>query len=216
MPTQENVANNTGAESRVPDLWIWLGRSQAFGLIRKKCTAAQAQCLKQIRDQGWYKLTGLTWAEFCKQHLGIERSHADHIIRRLEQFGEAYFHVSEIMRIATESYRQIVATGVIHDDCVDIDGEAVPIVSENGPRIRAALTALRRELAEARQRKLRPVFPSIISLSRRLDDLVKDIVVIACHSKDTGELAAARGMVNGTASKMRELLKEYPQLRWPR
>ncbi|HSW50959.1 MAG TPA: hypothetical protein VLH09_12325 [Bryobacteraceae bacterium] len=30
-----------------------------------------------------------TWEEFCKQHAGASRAHADQIIRRIEEFGAA-------------------------------------------------------------------------------------------------------------------------------
>jgi hypothetical protein len=54
------------------------------------------------------KALNLTWDEFCKQHAGASRAHADEIIRRLEAFGTAYFRISEIIRISPQSYRAIL------------------------------------------------------------------------------------------------------------
>ncbi|HUI80868.1 MAG TPA: hypothetical protein VLY24_23240 [Bryobacteraceae bacterium] len=43
--------------SQAFDLGTWLGRKQAFGLMAGKCSAADAECLRNIREQ---KLTGLS------------------------------------------------------------------------------------------------------------------------------------------------------------
>ena len=39
-------------KQQILDLGAWLGRHQAFGMIANRCTAADAECLKTIRDQG--------------------------------------------------------------------------------------------------------------------------------------------------------------------
>ena len=57
------------------------------------------------------KALNLTWDEFCKQHAGASRAHADEIIRRLQEFGAAYFRLSEIIRISPQSYRAILWGG---------------------------------------------------------------------------------------------------------
>ena len=54
------------------------------------------------------KALNLTRDEFCKQHAGASRAHADEIIRRLEEFGAAYFRISEIIWISPQSYRAIL------------------------------------------------------------------------------------------------------------
>jgi hypothetical protein len=46
------------------EVGTWLGRHQAFGLIANKCSAADAACLRQIRDSrraGVDYRTGETW-----------------------------------------------------------------------------------------------------------------------------------------------------------
>jgi len=52
-----------------------LGRQQAYALVANQCTAAQAQCLKEIHDTRAYQTYGLTWEQFCDQHAGISRAH---------------------------------------------------------------------------------------------------------------------------------------------
>jgi hypothetical protein len=65
------------------------GPGSAGDNIANHCSAAQAECLTRIRKEGLYKALNLTWDEFCKQHAGASRAHADEIIRRLEEFGAA-------------------------------------------------------------------------------------------------------------------------------
>ena len=52
----------------------WIGRQQAFALIGTKCSAAQAQCLREIRESHAYEKLGVTWDEFCPRYAAISRS----------------------------------------------------------------------------------------------------------------------------------------------
>jgi len=63
------------------DLGAWIGRGQAFSFVANHCSAAQAECLARIREDGLYKALNLTWEEFCTRHAGVNRAHADEIIR---------------------------------------------------------------------------------------------------------------------------------------
>jgi hypothetical protein len=62
------------------DLGACIGWGQAFSFVANHCSAAQAECLTRIRKDGLYKALNLTWEEFCKQHAGVSRAHADEII----------------------------------------------------------------------------------------------------------------------------------------
>ena len=81
------------------DLGTWVGRRQAFGLVSSKCSAADAECLKQIRESKRYKSVAAQWEDFCPRYLGLSRSHADKIIQQFDEFGAAYFELSQIVRI---------------------------------------------------------------------------------------------------------------------
>ncbi len=74
------------------DMGAWVGRQQAFAVIAKKCSAAQALSLKEMKEARGYEKLGLSWDDFCQQHAGISRVHVDHIIRQYEEFGEARPH----------------------------------------------------------------------------------------------------------------------------
>ena len=107
----------------------WVARQQAFAVIAKKCSAAQALSLKQMKESCSYEKLGLSWDNFCQQHAGISRVYADRIIRRYQEFGEACFRLSSLARISPEGYREIAIS--VEDNCIEIDGHQVPIVPEN-------------------------------------------------------------------------------------
>src|ERR1017187_8251111 len=94
-----------------PREWIdagaWVGRQQEFAVIANKCSAGQALSLKHVRETRLFEKVDLTWEEFCKEYAGISRENADRLIRQHEEFGDAYFRLSEIARISPETYRPI-------------------------------------------------------------------------------------------------------------
>src|SRR5450432_2541367 len=127
-----------------PKEWIdagaWVGRQQAFAVIASQCRGAQALSLKHVKDSRWYQQLSLTWEEFCKEYAGISRTHADNVIRQLDEFGEAYFRLSEIARISPETYRRIA--GSVEGGVIEIDGRKLALTQENGLKIRAAIQTL--------------------------------------------------------------------------
>ncbi len=128
----------TNTEEAV-ELCKFLGRSQAFGLVANRCSAAQAQCLKQMKDNGAYKALGLTWEDFCEQQIGISRVTADKLIHELDELGAAYFQLGEIMRISPALFRRLP----VSEEGLEFEGTKIPIAPENAPRIIEAVRALR-------------------------------------------------------------------------
>jgi hypothetical protein len=133
------------------ELGKWVGRGQAFGMISAKASAAQAQCLKRIKDGAEYKTLGLTWDQFCVTHVGVTRPTADKVIAAFEEFGAAYFNLSTVIRISPTNFRQIA--GVVNDSEIEIDGEKVAIVKGNSARISEAIAALRKTV-EAKEERI--------------------------------------------------------------
>jgi hypothetical protein len=129
----------------VLDLGTWMGRKQAFASLAGGCSAADAECLRQMRSQKKHRALGLTWAEFCKQQIGITRQHADRLIRRLEEFGPQYFRLAQATGITPEEYRRIA--GSVNEKGLAHAGELIPITAEDGPRLIAAVDELRRQAA---------------------------------------------------------------------
>ena len=112
-----------------PREWIdagaWVGRQQAFAVITNRCSAAQALCLQQVRETRLFEKLGLTWEDFCKEYAGISRSQADRLIQQHEEFGEAYFRLSEIARISPETYRRIASQ--MSEEGLEIDGRKLAL-----------------------------------------------------------------------------------------
>ena len=186
------------------DLGAWIGRGQAFSFVANHCSAAQAECLTRIRKDGLYKALNLTWEEFCKQHAGASRAHADEIIRRLEEFGAAYFRLSEIIRISPQSYRTIQAT--VKGEAIQVGGESIPITPENAPRIRQAIVALRAELRRSQSAQARYSL-GITELQARLDAWFEDMCSLSRRALDVGERAALHGLIHYTLNKIKRLAR---------
>src|SRR3974390_784713 len=133
----ENFEQTTTAEPAALtafEIGAWTGKSQAFHVVARQCTAAEAACLKQIRDTRSYQCLNLTWAEFCERQLGISDSYANQIIQRLEEFGKPFFDLQAIAPIAARKYRAIAPA--VSAQGIETEGEIVPLIPENAPKIR--------------------------------------------------------------------------------
>ena len=171
MSQEKNRESGQNKEA-VMNLGAWLGRHQAFGLIANRCSAADAECLKAIRDGGEYKQLGLTWEQFCVKHGGVSRVHAERQIHCLEEFGGNFFRFAEVMPITPATYRLIA--GAVSDQGLECNGERIPLVRENHDKVAAAVTAIR---AKAETRTTGS--PSIAAARKRLDALLADAHVVA-------------------------------------
>ena len=139
--SQEKDSQNSQNKEALMNLGAWLGRHQAFGLIANRCSAADAECLKAIRDGGEYKQLGLTWEQFCGKHAGVSRVYADRQIHCLEEFGGNYFRFADVMPISQATYRLIA--GAVSDQGLECNGERIPLVRENRGKVAAAIEAMR-------------------------------------------------------------------------
>lgn len=203
------------------DLGTQIGRNQAFGVVASKSAMAQAQILAEIRESESYKLLGLTFEEFCNSHVGLSLRTVESIIHNLKEFGETYHRLSEIVRISPETYRLLA--GKIQDQQIEIDGEMLPIVSENAIRIREAVYRLRAELRlaqhEVRQaqedvRKANDAAaglasPDVISLQTRLDACFVDMRRIFPSLAVKHEDAPIRGLVTYAIERLRDLARYF-------
>ena len=160
------------------EVGTWIGRHQAFGLIASKCSAADAACLREIRDNKHYRVLGLTWDEFCSRHAGVDHRTADRIVERLEEFGEAYFNLSQLMPIQPSGYRELASS--VTGNTIELDGRKIPITPENAPHIIEAVRELRSRL-DREQSKSRIPFSA---LQNRLD---------LCHSELAGAIRRGVG-----------------------
>jgi hypothetical protein len=163
------------------DLGTWLGRHQAFGLIANRCSAADAECLKTMRNSGDYTKLGLTWDEFCQNHAGVSRAYADRLIGYLDEFGANYFRLAEVMRISAETFRLIA--GSVGESGIEFNGLNIPINRENRRKILAAVQAARATSESKRTHR-----PNVSAARKRLDAFLSDARAISKTSAQRAEL----------------------------
>ena len=139
---ENGPAGSTSVDEALFDLGTWLGRHQALGMVASRCSAADAECLRSIRQGGRYKRLGLSWERFCSERAGISRAQADRLIRQLEEFGPNYFRLAEMTEVSPATYRLVA--GSVSDAGIQVDGETVAICPDNRDRIVAAVEAARK------------------------------------------------------------------------
>jgi hypothetical protein len=188
------------------DAAVCIGRQQAFGAIANKCSAGQAEALKQLRDERSYEHYGLTWEEFCVTHAGISRSLADRIISRIEEFGETYFRLSQITRISDATYRRLAPN--IEDETIDIDGEKIPLNPDNTPRLRAAIHRFRSQIQKTRT-DAEAHEASITALCDRTRALVEELDRRSILVLPDGEYAALKSLVEFSITNFTRLRHKY-------
>jgi hypothetical protein len=126
--------------SAAVDLGRWLGRREAFSMVAGRCSAAEAESLRRIRDDKLYLGCSRTWDEFCERELGASRRNINRVISYLEEFGPQYFQVVQLTRISPQQYRAIASH--IDEGAVNLNGEVVALLPENQQKISEAVKAL--------------------------------------------------------------------------
>jgi hypothetical protein len=153
------------------DLGMILGRNQAFGLIAGRSAAAQAACLREIRDKKLYRKRCPDWDQFCREHLHMGRSQANHVIQLLNEFGPDYFELSQLTRISPETYRAIQPA--LQDKALNFEGEAIALIPENAARVSAAVAQLRKATAPEQSKSAEE--KQLDALEKRCSAIVDEI-----------------------------------------
>ncbi len=139
MEEVTDVSSPAGKQGEL-DLVRWLGRRDAFGMIAGRCSAADVECMRHIRDGQLYKGNAKDWSEFCDKELHMSKTNANRLISQLEQFGPEYFHIAQITRISVAGYRAIAPA--VSAEGIECNGELIPFHEGNSERIAAAVSAL--------------------------------------------------------------------------
>jgi len=195
------------------DLGSWVGLQKAFANVSSGCSAARAQCLKQVRDSHMLDDLGFTWEEFCTLHAGISRRHADNLIHQYERFGDAYFRLTEIAPVSPKTFQQIAAQ--VTPDTIEIEGQPLALTPENAPRIRAAIQSLRRQLQHPSNDPSNGPRPpaNIIELRVRLDAVLSDAAkafhALSPIAPSELESASLRGFAAYGLDQFRALSRDF-------
>jgi len=150
-------AGEETAESKL-NIGRWLGRHEAFDMVARGCSGVDAACLKKVREEKLYLAVAPNWDQFCKTELRTTRKRIDGMIRRLDEFGPAYFDLSRLTHVTADEYRQIAPA--VSAEGVKIADEVVAIAPENKEKLDAAVAAVRKK--RARPASKRKSFDSVL------------------------------------------------------
>ena len=141
---QESLGGLPPVSAALLEVGVALGQNHAFGLIAGRCSAAQAEGLRRLREEKLYKRCTEKWDDFCSRFLNLSRAEANRTIRLWEEFGAAYFELSQLTRVSPETFRAIAPA--IQDGALHYQGEAIQLNSENSRRVAAVVAELRNAL----------------------------------------------------------------------
>jgi hypothetical protein len=167
-----------------------LGQREAFQVIAARCSAADANVMREIRDRKLYLGHAADWGEFCGKFMHISRENANRIIRLLDEFGPSYFEVSQITRISPKIYRAIAPA--IQDHTIQHNGESIALVAENAEKISAAVHELRKAIPKETAVEPEPDDP-IPAFDKRCSELVADLTRLVCQREHITRLHASIG-----------------------
>src|SRR5262249_1481842 len=137
--------------TRDTNLDRWLGRREAFGLIAGRCSAADVECLRKIRDNKLFLDVAKNWDEFCRVQLRSSRHRIDTALRQLEEHGPALFHATQMMRLTEAEY--VAIEEHMSEEGVKFEGEVIPWGTQNTERLANAIGKLRAIAAPKPERK---------------------------------------------------------------
>jgi hypothetical protein len=148
----ENQICERPAVDEMLDLGMVLGQNQAFGFLAGRCSAAQAETIRRLRNEKLYKRVTEHWREFCPQYLKMSGAQADSIIRLWEEFGAGYFEIAQLTRVSPETYRALAPA--VEDGVLNLNGEQIELTIENSRKVAAAVSQVRRSLPSKRPGEL--------------------------------------------------------------
>jgi hypothetical protein len=198
---EENKITPTGADTDAGafELGMVLGSRKAFASVAGRCSAADAECLRRVRENKLYLSRAETWEAFCPQYLGLSKAHANRIIRYLEEFGADYFEVAQLTRITPEQFRAIAPA--IRESSIHVNGQAIALIPENSDQVTAAVAELRRAADS----------PSDLTGERlpawqhRFDRLVDDFQSLSRSTSSPEERSRLREMLSNARTTLRRL-----------
>ncbi|HXB72098.1 MAG TPA: hypothetical protein VNY05_27930 [Candidatus Acidoferrales bacterium] len=122
------------------NLGQWMGRREAFGLMAGRCSAADVEIVRRIRDEKLYESLDCNWDEFCTRHLHAARRGVEREMGYLRKYGPAFFTVRQLTRISVKDYQSIA--GHITEQGVNLDGAVIALHSENTGQVADAVEEL--------------------------------------------------------------------------
>ena len=171
----------------------WLGRREAFGLIAGRCSAAEAESLRHIRDEKLYLRVARNWDEFCSVYVGASRRNVERSIHYLDEFGPVFFEIRQIAHIGPEEYRAIA--GHVYAEGIQLDGSMVALAPENSLEVAAAVAELLRRAQSESQPSRPPEPPGFVEVLKRCGSAGPHAGSLAGGTQSAGQDGTGRGAV---------------------
>jgi len=143
----EEIKDEMSDEQQVLELGVLLGQRRAFGLVAGRCSAAQAECLRKVRDEKTYLKFASNWAEFCERQLKVGKRTADRTIALLKKHGTLYFETAALTGITPAEFERI--EHAIEQDGIHVGSDVIALIPENSARAVDAVARLQAEAAAA-------------------------------------------------------------------
>jgi hypothetical protein len=143
MNQETSPAPSCASPEKMINLGKWLGRHEAFGLVAGRCSAADAESLRRIREDKLFLDTAKNWDEFCTRELRSSRRRIDNQIRLLKEYGPGYFQMNQLLHVTEDEYRLLAPH--ISEDGLRLDNEVIALLPENCERVAEAVARLKSE-----------------------------------------------------------------------
>jgi len=153
-------------DQQVLELGIALGQRRAFAMVAGRCSAAQAECLRKIRDEKIYLKFAPNWDEYCERHLMMSKRTADRAIGLLKKHGALYFETAALTAISPAEYARI--EHAIQRDGIHVGSEVIALIPGNASRAVDAVAQLQAESnASEAARPAAPIEEQLRDLEKR-------------------------------------------------
>jgi len=197
-----NIADQQGAI----ELGILLGEQKAFGMIAGRCSAAQAECLRRVKEEKLYLKVAQSWDEYCERYLKISRRNADRFIFYLKKYGVLYYEVAAMTGLTPGAYGRIEKS--VRQDGIHVGGEIIALIPANTERVIDAVARLHAEGDAHESPGQTPVQKQLSELTRRGHQLAKAFRRLARSANDV-ERSVMHGCVEEVARDLGRILAEY-------
>jgi len=180
----------TAKKQCLVELGILMGKREAFTALAGRCSAAQAESLRRIRESQVYRELAVSWDGFCTKHLRTSRRSVDRMIGWLEEFGPVFFELAQMTGISADEYRAIAPA--VRTDGIHVGTEVIALLPENAEKV--AETVLRLQTEAGARRPVKGTCERIADLQaqgQRLADYARRIE----KSADKIELGSLRAAV---------------------
>jgi hypothetical protein len=193
------------------DVGALVGERRTLSRIAGGCSAADAQCMRKIRETKQYLSKAKTWDEFCPRYLGISRASADRLIRHLEEFGPESFEAMQQLGISSAEYRLLAPR--LEAGELRHAGQAIALLPENGAKIHAALREIRHEKRLPAPAQTDPTDSSsqerLNTLARRCTEVVDEFRALYRSAPDDADRPRIDEMLIKTRFRMTRILLQY-------